>query len=114
TYRWVENLHIVLWLLKDTSWALEFKPGAIFMIAPTIAVAFFILWKSRAIRTEVFHNVAVCCWIIANSAWMLGEFVEYETRPLAASIFGIGLVVLAVYYLLYFKKDRRKEKQLNT
>lgn len=104
--RWIENAHIFLWLIKDFCWSLEWKPGGIFMIFPTVSVAFYILWKSRGNRSEAFHNVAVCCWILANSAWMLGEFMNYETRPIAATIFGIGLAVLVYYYAVYFKKER--------
>lgn len=112
-YRWIENLHILLWLIKDICWAMEFKPGGIIMIFPTVFVAFYITWKSRRMRSETYHNIAVCCWIVANSVWMLGEFFEYESRPYAASIFGIGISLLAYYYIVHFKKDRKTEKELN-
>jgi drug/metabolite transporter (DMT)-like permease len=113
SYRWMENGHILLWLIKDFCWALEFKPGGIFMVIPTVSVAFYITWRSRHMRSELFHNSAVCCWILANSIWMLGEFFEHEARPYAASIFGLGLLILAFYYSFFFKKDRKAEKQLN-
>ena len=112
TYRWIENGHIFLWLIKDTCWAMEWKLGGIFMIFPTIGVALYILWKSRRIRAELFHNIAVCLWIMANSIWMLGEFNEQDTRPVAATLFVIGLVLLIVYYIFFFHKDR--EYQLST
>ena len=112
TYRWIENGHIFLWLIKDTCWAMEWKLGGIFMIFPTIGVALYILWKSRRIRAELFHNIAVCLWIMANSIWMLGEFNEQDTRPVAATLFVIGLVLLIVYYIFFFRKDR--EYQLST
>lgn len=105
-YRWIENLHIVLWLIKDTCWALEYRTGGIFMIFPTVFVAFYILWKSRFVRGEAFHNAAVCIWIIANSLWMLGEFFDYDARPIAVALFATGLAVLAFYYLIYFRRDR--------
>lgn len=110
-YRWIENGHIFLWLIKDTCWAMEWKPGGIFMIFPTISVAFYILWKSRKVRSEVFHNIAVCLWIMANSVWMLGEFFDRDTRPVAAGLFVTGLVLLLIYYLFYFRKDRKKEAE---
>lgn len=106
-YRWIENGHILLWLIKDTCWALEFKPGGIFMIFPTVAVAFYILWRSRKVRAELFHNAAVCFWILANSAWMIGEFTDHDSRHIAVALFACGLLLLLVYYLFYFKKDRR-------
>ena len=45
-----------------------------FMILPTLSLAIYITWKNRAERAELFHNLAVCFWISANSIWMYGEF----------------------------------------
>lgn len=109
--RWIENAHIFLWLIKDFCWSMEWKPGGIFMIFPTVSVAFYILWKSRGNRSEVYHNIAVCCWILANSTWMLGEFMDYDARPVAATLFGIGLAVLIYYYAVYFKKERLNSEE---
>lgn len=113
-YRWIENGHIVLWLIKDTFWAMEFKPGGIFMIFPTLAVACYLLWRSRKLRPELFHNIAVCIWITANSIWMTGEFFDLETRPYAAALFIAGLLLLGGYYLFFFRKDREQEKELSS
>jgi hypothetical protein len=110
TYRWIENAHIFLWLVKDLCWSLEFKPGGLFMIIPTVTVAFYITWKSRNVRSELFHNIAVCFWILANSTWMVGEFTDHEARPYAATLFALGLATIAVYYILFFSKDRKAEK----
>lgn len=109
-YRWIENGHILIWLLKDTCWAMEYKPLAVIMIVPAIAVAFYILWRSRGMKSEFYHSLAVCFWIIANSVWMLGEFNDIEARPLAASLFVCGLVVLAMYYIpLWFERPSVKK-----
>jgi hypothetical protein len=113
SYRWIENAHIFLWLIKDTCWAMEYKPGGIVMIFPTISVAFYILWKSRHIRTELFHNMAVCLWIMANSLWMIGEFFDFEARHFAVFIFLTGLAILIYYYAFLFKKDRKEIKDYN-
>lgn len=113
-YRWLENGHIFLWLIKDTCWAMVWKPGGIIMIFPTVAVAFFILWQYRKVRSEVFHNLAVCLWILANSIWMIGEFFEKETRPYAAGLFLTGLSLLIVYYLLYFRRDNKKVVEMES
>lgn len=86
---------------------MEWKQGGIFMIFPTLTVALYILWKSRSIRAELYHNIAVVFWISANSIWMIGEFTEQEYRPYAVVLFTIGLSVLAIYYAFFFKKDRR-------
>jgi len=111
SHRWVENIHILLWMMKDACWALVWKPGAIAMIVPTIAVAFFLLIRNRHHRSETFHNAAVCAWITGNSTWMLGEFYNIELRPVAATLFITGLLILTVYYLFYFRKDRKEESK---
>ena len=76
------------------------------MIVPTIAVAIYLLIRNRRHRSETFHNAAVCAWITGNSTWMLGEFYNVELRPVAATLFISGLLLLMVYYLVFFKKDR--------
>lgn len=111
--RMLENLHILLWLVKDTCWALSWRPGGIAMIVPTISVAFYLLWKARTNRTDLFHNGAVCCWIVANSTWMLGEFYNVDLRPYAVVLFVAGLVLLAFYYLFYLKADLKKAQKEN-
>ncbi len=105
-YRWMENGHILLWLIKDTCWAMEWREGGLFMIIPTVAVAFYILFRSFPYRSERFHNMAICIWITANSLWMLGEFFGNDFRPVAVGMFSVGLMVLTAYYLFYFRKDR--------
>lgn len=90
---------------------MEWETGGMVMVVPTVAVAFYITWKSRTVRSELFHNIAVCCWIIANSIWMIGEFYDTETRHFAAGIFITGLLLLVFYYVVYFKNDSRKEKE---
>lgn len=110
SFRWIDNLHILFWLIKDMSWAMLLRPLGMFMIAPTLGVAVYILWKSRYHRTELFHNIAVCIWIAANSLWMTGEFYNMELRPYAVILFCIGLSILGIYYVFYFKKDRKKYK----
>lgn len=109
--RRIENLHILLWLMKDTCWAMVWKPGGIIMIAPTVGVAFYLLYRSRESRSELYHNIAVCMWILANSTWMIGEFIDKDLRSFAAVLFSIGLLTLAVYYTLYYKKDKLAEEE---
>jgi hypothetical protein len=111
SYKWMENAHIFLWLIKDFCWSMEFKPGGIFMIFPTVSVAFYLLWRTRHDRQEGIHNLAVCFWILANSVWMLGEFFEHDMRPYAATLFGSGILILLVYYIIFFTKDRKKQEQ---
>lgn len=105
-FRKIENLHILLWLLKDLCWVADWKWMGTFMILPTISVAIWLTWKMRSNYAELMHNLAVIFWIFANATWMLGEFFWNDgTRIYAMSFFIIGLGLLGVYYLpLLFKK----------
>src|SRR5688572_12028635 len=99
-FRKFENMHIALWLVKDTCWVLSLQAAGMFMVVPTLGVAIYITWKMRDYRAELFHNLAVCCWIAANSVWMTGEFFyEDSMRPMAVVFFAAGLLCIAYYYL---------------
>ena len=98
--RKTENFHILLWLLKDLCWVADWKVAGLIMIVPTIAVAVYITIRARESVSELFHNLAVVCWIFANSAWMIGEFFFNDgTRPIAIVFFVAGLAIVACYYL---------------
>jgi len=103
--RQYENLHIALWLVKDTCWVMSFKIGGIIMIIPTLTVALHLAWRSRKNMNDLFHNIAVCLWITANATWMTGEFFYFDTlRPYATVLFALGLIVVSFYYLVLFPK----------
>lgn len=103
-----ENVHILLWLLKDLCWVCLWKTGGMIMIVPTVLMAFFITWKTRFDRTELLHNLAVCCWILANSVWMTGEFFYDDAlRPAVAVLFFLGLLCVGYYYTgMYILKPK--------
>ncbi|MBK7388790.1 MAG: hypothetical protein IPI23_06865 [Bacteroidetes bacterium] len=105
--RGYENLHILLWLLKDTCWVMLWEIPGLIMIIPTIGVAFHITWFRRHVRVDLFHNLAVCCWISANSIWMIGEFFfDDKLRIPAMVLFVSGLITVAYYYI---SKSRHPE-----
>lgn len=94
-----ENLHIVFWLIKDTCWMLEVKWLGAVMVIPTLLVAIYIVAKTRGTQ-DIFLNLAVFCWISANSFWMCVEFFfnnqfkEYSIVP-----FILGFVFVTIFYL---------------
>lgn len=115
-YRKMENMHIVFWLLKDVSWCMIWKLLGIVMIAPTLAIAIIIAWRTRDIKSELAHNLAITFWISANAYWMISEFLHFdavkvwgslEGRHLAIVPFGIGVVILAYYYLVQKPREER-------
>ena len=67
--------------------------------------------------SEVCHNLAITFWITANSYWMISEFFGFDTHTLSGAItykylaiipFGIGIVLLGFYYLVW--KPGHKEE----
>jgi len=99
TVREYENAHIVLWLIKDSCWVSGTRWLGMLMILPTLLVAIDIAWKSRHDPHDLWTNIAVCWWIVANATWMTGEFYAGDTwRPYAEISFGLGLASLALYY----------------
>jgi hypothetical protein len=121
-YRRLENLHIVFWLLKDISWCMIWRELGVFMIIPTLSVAIYIAYRTRHIKSELAHNLAVAFWISANSYWMISEFYGFDTVPVAAGIEGkylamifflIGVLILTWYYLVQRPREVR-EKQIVT
>ncbi len=106
-YRKMENMHIIFWLLKDISWCMIWKLLGVVMIFPTLMIAIFISWRTRKIKSELAHNLAVAFWITANSYWMISEFFHFDTVQIIGSIegkhlaiipFAIGMIILAYYY----------------
>jgi hypothetical protein len=111
-FRMVENLHIVFWLLKDISWAMLWKPIGLAMFVPTISLAVLITWQTRKLVAELYHNLAVVFWIIANGYWMIAEFFwpKHDFLRYYASIpFGIGIIFITAYYLVILPAQRKKQ-----
>lgn len=110
--RKVENLHIIFWLLKDMSWCMLWKELGLIMIIPTISVSFYLIYFTHKNLTEFYHNIAVFCWILANSYWMISEFFGFDElyinsfiqwKTLSIIPFGTGVLILAWYYLFVKK-----------
>ena len=113
-YRRMENMHIVFWLLKDISWCMIWKSLAIAMVIPTLAIAVMIAVRTRKIKSELAHNLAIACWISANSLWMISEFFHFDTLKIAGSFTGKHLSLIpfltgALILLYYYAVQRRKE-----
>jgi hypothetical protein len=89
---------------------MNMRPLGIFMIFPTLFLAFYITYKFRFVASELYHNIAVCLWIMANTIWMIGEFYFDDTlRPYATVFFVAGLLVLAIYYIFIYRKEEKTE-----
>jgi hypothetical protein len=121
-YRKMENMHIIFWLLKDVSWCMIWKELGMLMIIPTLLISIIIAWRTRELKSELAHNLAITFWISANSYWMISEFFgfddvhiwhQFEGKHLALIPFAIGIFILGYYYL-FQKQDELKEVQVTT
>lgn len=119
-YRKMENLHIVFWIFKDISWCLFWKPLGILMIIPTLVISIVIAYNNRKMVSELCHNLAITVWIMANSYWMVSEFLGFDEhivfgavsyKHLALIPFFMGVIALAYYYLYWNIKNPQAETQ---
>lgn len=99
----LDNLHIALWLLKDLLWSMDNKLGVI-LIIPAVVVSVYILVKQFKDRSSLYHNLAVCFWIAANSTWMTCELYHLKHMDLVYTLFGAGTIVLVYFYFSEFLK----------
>ena len=108
-YRRMENMHIIFWLLKDIAWCMFWQVLAVTMIIPTLVISIVIAYRTRNIKAELAHNLAISFWISANALWMISEFFHFDTMPiwstftgkhLALIPFTIGVLILANYYIV--------------
>ncbi len=118
-FRKMENLHIVFWLFKDISWCMIWKTLGLLMIVPTLSVAIYIAWRTREIKSELAHNLAIVFWITANSYWMISEFFGFDDVHIYAQLagkhiaiipFAIGILILAHYYLFILPGEIRQHR----
>jgi hypothetical protein len=116
--RKVENLHIVFWLFKDMSWCMLWRELGVIMIFPTLFVSIYLTLKTRSHQSELFHNISITFWILANSFWMISEFYGFDEKSIIIGLKGkevafvffiLGVLTLAWYYLLIYPK-LKKEK----
>lgn len=95
--RFLENLHIPMWLIKDTCWMLQFKSLGTFIAIPTVAMALYLVVITRNFPKRFWPNLAVFFWITANSIWMFGEFYGFDFTVASTSLFGAGILAISVY-----------------
>lgn len=120
-FRKMENMHIVFWLLKDISWCLGWKVPGILMVIPTLTIAIVIAWRTRNIKSELAHNLAVAFWISANSLWMIAEFFHFDETAIWKGITGkylalipfiTGAAILLYYYAVQRPRELKEKKSV--
>ena len=103
--RLLENFHVLLWLIKDMCWAMEFKLLGSIMILPTLFAAIWIL-KITKEQDEFWVNLAVLVWILANSAWMIVEFFQIGSNYYCLPFFAFGFISFTLYCYKLWKNKK--------
>jgi hypothetical protein len=63
--------------------------------------------------SDLYHNIAITCWILGNGTWMVGEFYfDDSIRYLAIPFFLLGLLFIVWYYLVVLS-NLEKQKASN-
>ena len=109
-FRRMENMHIVFWLIKDISWCMIWKELGIAMFIPTLSIAIIIAWRTRHIRAELAHNLAIAFWICANGYWMISEFFGFDEAVVALIPFLIGAAILLLYYTIQRPREMKAQQ----
>jgi hypothetical protein len=118
-YRRMENMHIVFWLFKDISWCMIWRELGLAMFIPTLTIAIIIAWRTREMKSELAHNLAIAFWICANGYWMISEFFHFDTWQISDSITGkhlalipflAGAIILLYYYLVQRPLEIKQHK----
>jgi hypothetical protein len=93
------------------------KTLGIVMIIPTLLISITIAYRTRQIKSELAHNLAISFWISANSFWMISEFFGFDEHPIAWGMEGkhlsiipfvMGILVLSFYYLFQRNKEEKE------
>ncbi len=118
-YRRMENMHIVFWLVKDISWCMIWRELGLAMFIPTLTIAIVIAWRTRQLKSELAHNLAIAFWITANGYWMISEFFHFDEyivfgtwtgKHMALIPFLTGAAILLYYYAIQRPREIRENK----
>ncbi len=103
-----DNLHIILWLIKDSCWMLELKWLGTIIMVPTIYLALHIIIKTFHTK-DVYFNIATFFWITANSFWMMMEFFNNDRYKYYSIIpFLLGFISVGIYYFRSFRAVQKE------
>ncbi len=94
----LDTVNSLTWFLMDAFWMLGATGVATFFILPTLFTGLCLLYIEKR-RTVLYINVAINCWIVMNTLWMISEIAESpEMLTWSRAAFGTGIlfILLAV------------------
>lgn len=108
--RYVENIHLYFWLLKDLAWALDYKEmGITFGLIAILWLGILFYYAIRAKSTEeIYFLVPTSLWLIGNYLWMQGELENNDDaigRPNGKYCMISGMVIIIFYYAFLHTKN---------
>jgi hypothetical protein len=97
--RWIEHLHLLLWLVKDFTRHHALPIVGLLAAVPTLLLSMKVTWDSRKSMKDAFHNASACAWACANVTWMVRSLFFHDYSHVHAKVFfWLGAVVLSTYY----------------
>ena len=95
-----DSIHLLLWLVKDTLWVMGFKYATLFMILPTVGYTFYLLSKNYQDKNYFILYLAILCWLLGNSAWILNDFLfENKYNVICYALFLLGIAIILFHIL---------------
>lgn len=123
--RYVENIHLYFWMLKDLAWSLDYRDFG--MVFGTIAILWLGMLYWNAIKAksteEIYFLIPTSLWLIGNYLWMTGELVNSDDdylRPKGSYCMIAGMCLTIFYHifvkwlgLMELKPNEKAEKLYN-
>lgn len=89
--KYLNQLHALLWILKDMFWCIELKPIAIFIGIVTITYSILVVY----LKPTLLH-IGISFWIVANFLWMWSDFYAVNLTPYYMTSFVLGTIFTAL------------------
>ena len=109
--RVVENVPLILNLLKDSSWCYAWVWVGTIAIVPILTYQVYTIWKCRGDVHATIKGMVSGLILSANAIWMFGDFYfgQDHFRNVARWLFSGGLILGLVYLLFSLRKGKEDE-----
>jgi hypothetical protein len=99
----LDTANSLCWFAADASWMLGVVSLGLFFMIPTIISGILLLYIEKR-KPVIFINVAINCWILMNSFWMLSEGQPDGPYGVYSKVF-FALGVMAVFIASLLSKN---------
>ena len=109
--RVVENVPLILNLLKDSSWCYAWVWVGTVAVVPILSYQIYTIWKCRKDVHATIHGAVSGMILSANAIWMFGDFYfgQDHFRNVARWMFSIGMILGLIYLLFSLRKSKEDE-----